>query len=154
MASEIRRIYNDITESEAMKQKKEEEEEESVWILDKDKNGFRSPSSFSLPCSNVAAALLLQHKAQPQGIAVTIVTPPLSPSVCIFSSLQIYSKYHARRCQSHQRGTFCFRIVESDLLGLPPRTSPHPTPLHSTPPLNTSRLCPCCRGSQPPPSRI
>lgn len=58
MASEIRRIYNDIAESEAMKKKtkkkKKEKKEESVWILDKDKNGFRSPSSFSLPCSVVS----------------------------------------------------------------------------------------------------
>lgn len=59
--------------------KKEKKEKENVWIMDKD--GFRSPSfksSFSLPCSAVSQ-LPLQHKAQPQEIAVTVVAPPLSP---------------------------------------------------------------------------
>lgn len=61
------------SEANAVKKTKKKKEKENVWIMDKD--GFRSPSSkssFSLPCSAVSQ-LPLQHKAQPQEIAVTVV---------------------------------------------------------------------------------
>lgn len=89
-------------------------------------------SAFPVLLSLIAAALLLQHKAQPQGIAVTIVTPP---SVCIFSSLQIYSKYRA--VDANHISAVPFARKRSP--GTSPRTSP-PTPEHILPLFWLSRI--------------